>query len=824
MGSLLLDLRYAGRTLWRSPGFALVVIITLALGIGANTAMLSLVNAALFRPLPGPNADRLMFLQRWSARGMGRMAMSYPDFTDYRESRDVFADLTAFGMLPMCVGRGDGAAVRMGQVVEGNYFRMLGAKPHLGRLLNDADNETPGGHPVAVLSYRCWQTAWQADPQAVGQEMLIAGQPFTIVGVAPPGFNGAVRAWGPDLWVPLMMVAQVRPEMAGGLEARQSNWVQVLGCLQQGVSPEQAQARLDVIAPRIVAKRTSPGQYDRVALVPATGAVPLTPDQRSTVIGVSGLVLAVVGLILVIACANVANVLLARASTRRKEIGIRLALGASRWRIVRQLLVESVLLAFLGGAVGVLLATWALDGAMRFLPNLPLRIGSELDLRPDGRTLLFTACVSLLTGLLFGLLPSLQATSVNVAPTLKEGAGWGGGLRRSGNRLRSALVLSQVAVSCVLLVCAGLFVRSLMNAQSMDLGFEHENILSIMLELGGRNTEPAAKAELLAQLVDRTRGLPGVESASVEDCPALGPMMSTRSYWIPGVVGVSPDDAFFDLDGSTITPGHLANLGITLLRGREFTIQDTADAPGVAIVNQAFVDRFWPGQDAVGKHITTHGPGEPLLEIVGVTETIKYRMPSESPRPYVYLRFAQQPNATTCVLLVRAADDPLAHVADVRHVMAELDPEMAPTSVGRLTDLIGYVLLPARFAAGLFGLFGLLALGLASVGLYGVMAYAVACRTHEIGVRVALGAERRNIVALVLKRCAFLTAVGTLAGLAIAGVATQWLGSLLFGVSPIDPVTFIGVALLSTLVALLAGYVPVRRATRVDPMVALRCE
>lgn len=824
MNALLQDLRYAGRALRRAPGFALVIMATLALGIGVNTAMFSLVNAALFRPLPSPHAERLVFLRRQGPQGIAQIAMSHPDYVDYRENRDVFAELTAFSMLPISVGRGDAASIRMGQIVAGNYFQALGVDAPLGRVLTDADDETPGGHPVVVLSHRYWQTAWQADPKAVGQDLLIAGKPFSIIGVAPPGFSGAMRAVMPDLWVPMAMLDQVRPEMAGALEQRQSDWLQVLGRLPPGLTPDQAQARLDVITPRVVARHADREEYDRVLLTPARGVFPLTPEWRRIVMGISGLILAMVGLVLLIACANVANVLLARASTRYREIGIRLALGASRWRIVRQLLVESVLLAVLGGSAGVLLATWALDGATRLLPDLPFGVTPELDARPDWRVLLFTLGVSILTGLVFGMLPALHATRINVAPTLKDGAGWGGGFGHASNRLRNTLVVCQVAVSCVLLICAGLFVRSLQAAQSVDPGFEHKSVLSVMLELGGRDCQPAAKTELLTRLVERVRQLPGVQSVSIEDCPALGPAISARDYWIPDAAGATADEASFDLDTSAVTPGHFANLDIALLRGRDFTIHDTAETPGVAIVNQAFVNRFWPNQEPLGKHISTRGPDGPPLEVVGVAETIKYRLPGEAPRPYVYLPMMQRLDIATCVLLVRAKDEPLKHLAGVREIMRELDPDLAPADTGRLTQFISYIMLPAKFAAGLFTLFGLLALGLAAIGLYGVMAYAVASRTHEIGVRVALGAERRSIVSLVLKRCLILTAAGTLVGLVIAGAATHMLTALLSGVSPVDPTTFAVVALLLALVALAAGYFPARRATGVDPMVALRCE
>ncbi len=823
MNVLLQDLRYATRMLLKNPGFTLAAVVTLALAVGVNTAMFSLLNTAVFAPLPFDDADRLVRVFRQSSDGEETDLFSYPDYLEYRERSDVFEELVAFSFMPASVDAGDGTESRFGQVVTGNYFAALGVKAALGRTLTPQDSQTLGANPVVVLSHRYWQRTYGGAPDVVGQTITLGVHPFTIAGIAPKGFAGAIPITAPDLWAPMTMIEQIRPEQRGELEQRDSSFLWVTGKLKPGLSLDEARARLAVTAAQL--REIDPERYeDEVALlVPADGVIPMTPGMRRVALGLSVLIMSMVGLVLIIGCANVANLLLARATTRRKEIGIRLAIGAPRLRVVRQLLTESLVLAILGGAAGLFLAIWTMDLLVASLPRLPFDLTVELDFGIDRRVLVFTAAVSMLAGVLFGLLPALGATKVDLATSLKDDGGIGSlGVKRS--RVRNALVVAQVSASLVLLVVAGLFVRSLTRANAIDPGFDHENVLAVMLDIGAHDYDEERSAGFCDQLLERARGLPGVESASLEDCPPLTMTVSSSAFWIEDRPYSDADDERVGVAFSTVSDKNFQTLNIPLLRGRDFTERDTPDAPGVAIVNKAFVERYWPGQDPLGKRVSRTGPEGPFFEVVGVVATIKHWLIGEEPRPYIYIPLSQRPATAFTTLLLRTIGDPLALAAPIRTIVRELDENMALTNTSRLTDLISFVLLPARFAAAGFGLFGLLALVLASVGLYGVMSYAVSQRTREIGIRTTLGAQRRDIIRLVLSRGIRLTAIGLVIGLAISLAGTRLLSSLLYEIGTTDPLTFVGVSLLLTAVALLACYLPARRATKVDPMVALRCE
>jgi predicted permease len=826
MGILLQDLRYGLRMLVKTPGFTVVALITLALGIGANTAVFSLVNTILLRPAPFENADRLVRVFRQAPDGNETRVFSYLDYIEYRDRSDVFDEMTAYSLMPMSVGKGDGNEMRIGQIVTGNYFDTLGVKAIQGRVLNAGDDETPGMHPVTVISYSYWQRTFGGEADTVGKTITISGHPFTIVGVAPKGFAGVIPIPSPELWTPMAMIGQVRPEEQNRLAERGAGMFLVSGRLKSGLPLAQARAQLAVTASQL--KSVDPERYEEedVVLLPMTGIIAMTPAMHRKALAVSALVMSMVGLVLVVACANVTNLALARSETRRKEIGIRSALGAGGLRLVRQLVTENLMLALLGGTVGLALSFWTLDFLVACLPELPWGITMNMDVSVDWRILMFTLVASVSTGLLFGLAPALGAAKPELVRALKADMGSGGfGFKRS--RLRSFLVVGQIAVSLVLLISAGLFVRSLRHAHSIDPGFEHENVLAISLDFGARDYDEASTRTFSEQLLEGTRALSGVASASMETCPPLvgyTVALSSEQFWIEGRPFKDPDDEGVSVFHSEISTDNFKTLGIPLLRGRDFTEQDTAGSPRVVIVNKAFADRYWPGEDPVGKRISSEGAGGPYEHVVGVVKTVKHMFIGEDPRPYIYRAQSQNYRPSFNMLLVRTSGNPTAVLSPVCDVIRQLDPNMSPMGTLVLSEMISFALLPARFAAGLFGLIGMLALLLASVGLYGVMSYTIGRRTREIGIRMALGAQDSDVVRLVLKQGLTLTVIGLSVGLAISFAATRVLSTLLYEIGADDPATFGSVSLILAIVALLACYIPARRATRVDPMVALRCE
>jgi len=819
MNGLAQDIKFGIRMLVKNPGFALVVIVTLGLGIGLNTAIFSLVNAVLFRPLPFDDVQQLVELNR----GEWNDFFSYPDYAEYRDRSGIFSELSAWSYAPISIGIGDTTELRFGQIVTGNYFDVLRVHAQHGRMLTSEDDKVAGRHPVAVISHGYWQGNCGGDPSVVGKSISLNGGVYRIIGVAPEGFVGAYPAFSPDVWVPMMMEAQIMPE-GGQLENRGSGWLRVIGRLKPGVTLEQAQARLDQITPLF--KEIDPKRYaDESAFVVHPSGIGLPPEARPATLAASALIMLMVGLVLLIACANVANLFLARSTARRGEIAIRLALGAGRLRLVRQLLAESMLLAVCAGAVGVLIAGWAVTLAGALLPELPYKLSLAMEVSLDKRVLTFAVLISVLTGLVFGLVPALQATRADVAPALKDDVGARSlGLKRM--RLQNSLVVTQVGISLVLLVCASLFVRSLRTAKAIDPGFDHENVLAVSLAFQWHEKDVAAGQAFYRDLLDRVRAMPGVESASLNECIPLGFTMSGNNYWIEGrapQTNADGEEETVSAFKSTVSASDFKTLGIPLLRGRDFNELDTEDAPGVVVINKAFADREWPGEDPLGKRFSIEAKDGPLLEVVGVVATAKYIFIGEDPRPYFYLPFSQhfEPNVT---LLVRATGAPMSLVAPIRAALTELNSDIEPSDTRLLTGWIGFALLPARFAAALFGTFGVLAIVLASVGLYGVMSYTVGQRTREMGIRMALGAQRRDVLSVVLRKGLTLAAIGLAVGLVISLFGTRVLAVLLYDVSSSDPLTFVGVSVLLMAVALLACYIPARRATKVDPIIALRYE
>ena len=841
MGNLWQDIRYGGRMLWKSPGFTAIAVLSLALGIGANTSIFSFVNAVLLRALPVAEPAQLVYVFS-SNRNTPYNVASYPDYVDYRDKNEVFSALTAYASITLSLNSNDQADQISGQIVTGNYFDTLGVRAQVGRTFLPEEDTTPGGHPVAVISYGLWQSRFAGDPQITGRQLLLNGQSFTIVGVAPAEFNGAAAGQTNDIYVPMAMQALVRPprggysgEMNPDLLARRGpRWLNMVGRLKPGVSAAQAQAAMSTLAAQLAQSYPDTNREVSATVSPVSKG---DPTERGTLLSVAGLLLAVVGLVLLIACANVANLLLARAASRRKEISIRLALGASRGRLIRQLLTESVLLALLGGAGGLLLAVWLIDVMRTYSPPgnfFPVAFDFSL----DKSVLAFTLLLSVITGLIFGIAPALQASKPDLVAALKDETAMLPGSHGSVARrftLRNLLVVAQVALSLVLLISAGLFLRSLQQAQRIAPGFNSEHVLTMPLNINLLRYTKTQGQEFYRQVLERVAALPGVQSATLTRTPPLSGASRQSTVLIAGregpdrggnseTTGGGREDVANNVTlASSVALNYFQTLSIPLLRGRDFNAQDVEGAPGVVIINETFAKRYLPNQDPLGARVSLNGAQGPWLEVVGLARDGKYITLGEAPAPFLYQPLAQR-HESGMTLLVRTNGDPASYVSAVRGAVQSIERNLPLANARTMPELLRTSLFPARMGAVLLGVFGLLALLLASVGLYGVMSYSVSRRTREIGIRMALGAQRSDVLRLVLRESMTLVAAGMLLGLIAAFATTRLLAGFLYGVSPTDPAAFTGIALLLAVVALVASLVPARRAAKVDPMVAFRYE
>jgi predicted permease len=812
------DVRLAARVLVKSPGFTCVAVLSLALGIGANTTIFSLLNALLLRPLPGRDPGRLATVYTSDYSGPLYGASSYPDYLDFRTQSRSFEGLAAYGIQPVVLSDGGEGQRVLAQLVSGNFFDVIGMNAAYGRPILKAE-ETPGQHPVAVLSHAFWQSRFGADPALVGRKIALNGRPYTVVGVAPLGFSGMLRGVSMDLFVPLSM----RPALAGeSLDERGNRGLMLIGRLRPGVGIEDARADLVLVARRL--HETYPDLWaNRLAQPRSVSVLPedasrILPEVRGPVSGFLGMLFAAVGLVLLLACSNVASLLLARASARRREIAVRVALGARRGQLVRQLLAESLLLSCGAGVLGIALAALSLQLILAFQPPLPVSLALGLEL--DRGVLLFALLLSIATGVLFGLWPALRASSASPIESLTAR-----GLEAPGRRrfaARDALVVAQVAGSLVLLIGAGLLLRSLANAKALDPGFDPNGVLVLSVDLGSAGYDEARGARFYAELRERLERVPGVEAASVASALPLSLGGERRGLRVIGYEPGPGED--MEVHSSIVGPGYFETMRTPLVRGRGFEAGDTSGAPGVVVVNEAFVRRYWPGRDGLGERLVSGDRrGEISLEVIGVARDGKYTSLGEDPTPFVFYPHRQLHRPEMSVV-VRAQGDPLALVPAVRRELAALDGSLPVYDVRTLVAHLGTALFPARAAATLLGLTGALALLLAAVGLYGVLSYAVSLRTREIGLRVALGAERVDVAALVVGRGLRLAGAGVTIGLALAFGVTRFLAFLLYGTSPLDPLTFAAVPALLLSVAVLAAWEPARRALRVDPAVCLREE
>jgi predicted permease len=811
MSNFLRDLCYGLRMMRKSPGFTTVALLTLALGIGANATIFTWLNSILVVALPGAKAPHELVAVIPVSPEYGLTSVSYPDYVDYRDRNTTLAGLTALENQAMSLS-GDGKPERIwAELVTSNFFDVLGVRPILGRTFLADEEKVPNAAPVVILSHTLWQRRFGGDPSVIGRKIILNNYPFTVVGVAPEGFAGGETALRFDLWVPMMMQEKVIPGKR--LEARGNSWLIALGRLKPGVTPQQAAAELTGIARQL--------QQDHPERARGSVSVyPLwkSPKGATAVLGpVLLLLMGVVGLVLLIACANVANLLLARATGRRREIAVRLALGAGRGRLLRQLLTESILLSIAGGVLGLVCAYWT-TGLLRTLaPPTDFPIGLAINL--DVRVFAFTFILALLTGIVFGLAPALQASRADMLTPLKdESAAIAGGGRRAW--LRSGLVVSQVALSVLLLVAAGLFLRSLERAQTFPPGFNAGGVLLASVDLFPNGYRAEAARAFYKEVLEKVRALPGVESVSLARRIPLGLGGSSSSSITVEGYELRNDERPWTYVNS-VGPDYLRTMQIPLINGRDFSDRDNVGAPPVAIINETMARRYWPAGDAVGKRFRFGEDG--WFTVVGIAGNIHSRSLNEPAAAYAYLCLLQfyRPDVT---VHVRAAGDPGLLAGVVQREIQSVDPALPVFSIRTLQVHISAAFFQQRMAGRLLTVFGLLALTLATVGIYGVLAYAIGQRTHEIGLRMALGAGRADVLRLVLGQGMLLAGAGLVLGLAVAFALTRLMRTLLFGVSPTDPATFAGVALVLALVAAAACYVPARRATRVDPVVALRYE
>jgi predicted permease len=834
MGNFVQDLKYAFRTLGKNPGFTIVAVLTLALGIGANTAIFSLTDQVLLRLLPVTHPKELVILRspgpspgrNWND-GPGGTSFSYPAYKDLRDQNQVLSGLLARFSTQVSVASNGSSELANGELVTGNYFTVLGVEPAMGRIFGAEDETAPGANPVVVLSYGYWKRRFGLDPGILNKQLVVNGHSLTVVGVSRAGFSGVQVGLVPDLFIPITLKAQMTPNW-DGLADRNDHWLAMIGRLKPGMSIARAEAgvaptyhaMLETESPAKKSNSKSRQEFlDRkLILDPGSKGRPiLQQDTKGPLLALMGMV----GLVLMIACANLASLLVARGEARQREIALRLALGASRWRLVRQLISESLVLAAAGGVAGVMLASWTLGLIVKAIPE---NSGSSgLVARLDYRVLIFAAAVSILTGILFGLAPALRATRADIQTILKDqGSSVSAG--RANVRTRKFLLASQIALTVVLLAAAGLFAHSLLNLNRQDLGVRPDHVLqfSISPELNGYT--PAQSIVLVERIRKSIESLPGVRAVSASEIPMLANSNSSSNITVQGYK--ERENENMDVDQNWVGPDFLAAMGAPLMSGREIRESDTATSPSVAVVNEKFVQRFYAGRNPIGQNFGFGGGDDVKLDvqIVGVVKDSKNVDLRQEVRPYVLIPYSHSSHFGNATFYVRTNQDPVSLATAVRKTVQDYDGKLSVFDLRTLTAQVDDIVFTDRLVTYFSLALGLLAALLAAIGLYGVMAYVVARRTREIGIRMALGASQRNVAGMVLQEIAGIAVVGLLVGLTAAYMLGRVLESLLFGVKASDPFVFLAATGLLIIVATLAGWLPARSAARVDPMVALRYE
>jgi predicted permease len=813
MSTFLHDLRFASRLLLKRPVFTVVAVVTLALGIGLNTAVFSAIEALMLRPLPGVrNPDELVQLYRTYPGGFDLGSNSIPHFRDVKErSRDVFTDVAAWSFEAMSVSLGGKSQRVMGVMASANYFALMGVVAARGRVFVQDEETGPGAHPVAVVSHKAWNGIFGGDPEIVGRKIILNGNPYTVVGVTPPEFKGSMPMVTPEVWVPLMQISHLRPESVNPLEARGNNFMNAIARLAPGATVERARQRMQTIVATL--KSELPDHYtDSGINVILQSDAGIHPSFKSAQVGLSSVVMAVVVMLLLIACVNVANLFLARAQDRWREMAVRVSIGARRSILVRQLLTESLLFAIVAGLAGLAVAWIAIALANRV--RLPVDIDFSPDLQLSPSVLLFTLGVTIVTAMLFGLAPALQATRPSLVPALKGEAPAGG----SRSRMSRGLVVVQMALSLMLLICAGLFLRNLESATAVDKGFNGENLLLASVDPPLQGYERARTEEFYRRLVERLQAIPGVRAVGLAEDVPLGLSNSDNGVSVPGYTPQPNEN--MSVSYNTVSPGYFETMGIPIKKGRPILARDDSAAARVVVVNELFATRFFRGQEAVGRTVKV---GSAEWTIVGVVPTGKYRRLGEDPLPYMYYPQAQRWNGDMTIH-IRTSADPSAAIPALRAEVVALDPDMPLSDVRTMGRHLGIALLPARLAGTVLAVFGLLGLVLAAVGIYGVMAYSVAQRTREIGIRMAIGAARGEVVGLVMRQGLLLVGIGAVVGLAGALGASQLIRGVLYGNAALDPISFVVVPFVLVGVAVLAIWIPARRAAGIDPVHALRSE
>ena len=812
MNSIWQDLKYGVRVLAKAPGFTVIAILTLALGIGANSTIFSWINSTVLNPVPGAR-DSAQLGELAAGPDGDANPLSYPDYVDVRAKNRTLSNMTVFTLWSMDLTGNDKPQSVWGDFVSESYFDTLGVHAYLGRTFLPAEGTKPGGAPVVVISYDLWKARFGGDRGIIDKTLQINKRPYTVIGIAPPLFQGTQTGVKADVWIPAMQIQQFVSGNTNFLTDRSAGWLMAVGRMKVGVTREQAQADLSNLYAQICKEYPETHRGSTTATFYPMWRAPWGANFYLRTILL--LLMAISGVVLLLACANVANLLLVRSVSRRREMAIRLSIGATRWRLVRQLLAESLILSLCGGGIAMLVTLWTSNTFGDFIP--PSNIPIYMNYHADSTVLYATLAISLLTGVIFGILPALRSSSLEPVTVLKEESGSASGGRKKA-RLSSMLVAAQIALSLLLLVCAGLFIRSFRVAEKFNPGFNPQGVLLASYDLGAIGYTPDARVEFDRQLLTKLRAIPGVQSAALASWIPLSMEISRTAVDAEGYVP-RPHESM-DIDVADVSPDYLRTMQIPLISGREFSSSDAKEKELVAMVDQKFAGRYWPNESALGKNVRVDGK---WYKVVGVTANFRLHSLSEAPKPFVYLPLFQNLSPVTSIHL-RVAGNPLAYVSAAENAVHSLDADLPLSDVNTLQSRIELSSTTQRIGGVFVGAFGVLALILAAVGVYGVLAYTTRQRTHELGIRMALGAEPRGIFALVLRQGAVLAASGIAVGLALSFVLTRALANVLFGVSPADPLTYAAVALVLVAVALVACYLPARRAAKVDPMVALRYE